>query len=49
MGSIKIVSGVCGKCGHPQITHEGNQGCLYPVPEQGEPAENCGCESIGSY
>ena len=48
MGAIKIISGVCKKCGHPQITHEGNQGCLYPVPEQGGISENCGSNSTSS-
>lgn len=45
MGDIKIVaSGICKKCGHSQQTHEGNQGCTYPVEN-----EPCGCTSIGSY
>ena len=41
MVDINIVaSGVCKNCGHSQTYHEGNDGCT---------AEDCACESIGSY
>ena len=39
-----LVGGKCVKCGHPQQTHQDNQGCTYPIGE-----EPCGCDSIGSY
>jgi hypothetical protein len=42
------VGGKCSKCGHPQQTHEENNGCTYPMPETGE-GTVCLCDSIGSY
>lgn len=45
MADIKIIAtGVCKQCGHPQPSHEDNNGCTYVV--DGEP---CLCNAIGSY
>ena len=45
MADITIVAtGVCKLCGHPQPTHQDNEGCTYQLVD-----DPCGCSAIGSY